>query len=221
MIHRLTFATLLVFTGFTGLASADEVAPPPAPSRPASAGAPAVVRPPPQDPKPRQRKMESAPDMDEPALQPRPIQPPLVAAPEVAKLGKALAGAYKCKGVSLKGDGSSTPLEGTYTLKLALDNAWLMGSFAGGGMKFEDYRTFDATAKQWTRIALHGTSAHVIESTLGEKDGKWTWEGTQIAPTGTTQIRDFEQASGKQIKVWGEALLGGTWQKMYEATCKR
>jgi hypothetical protein len=211
MIHRLTLASLLVLTG---VASAEVAAPPPPAAGSAAAGAPAVER--------RAPKHDMIdPQADLPPPPKSRVPAPIVASPEIAKLGKQLAGTYKCKGVSLKGDGSSTPLEASYTLKLALDNAWLMGTFTGGGMKFEDYRTFDATAKQWTRIAMHGTSAHIIESTLGEKDGKWTWEGNQIAPTGTTQVRDFEQASGKQIKVWGEALLGGTWQKVYEATCKR
>ena len=155
-----------------------------------------------------------------------PPRPPVVVAPspEIAKLGKAAAGAYKCKGVSLRGDGSSTPLEAALTIKLDLDDAWVHASLVeakAGGVKFDDYRTYDATAKQWTRIQLTSTSGHVVSTSLGEQGGKWTWEGTASSPNGTMQVRDYEQRDAKQLKVWGEALLGGTWQKLYEATCKQ
>lgn len=156
-----------------------------------------------------------------PVTPPRPtVVPP---SPEIAKLGKSLAGAYKCKGVMLKGDGSSTPLEAKLTIKLDLDNAWIVTSLAetkAGGLKFDEYRTYDGTAKQWTRIQLASTSGHVISTSLGEKDGKWTWEGTATSSAGTMQVRDYEQM-GKQLKVWGEAMLSGSWQKLYEATCTK
>src|SRR4051794_20305843 len=39
---------------------------------------------------------------------PKPAAMPV--SPEIAKLGKQLAGTYTCKGVNLRGDGSSTPM---------------------------------------------------------------------------------------------------------------
>lgn len=193
-----TIAIVLFTTA--GLAAADKA---PMPDPPAAAAPPvmAVRRPPLPPPKP----VVAAPS------------------PEVAKLGKATAGAYKCKGVSLRGDGSSTPLEASLTIKLELDNAWVHASLAetkAGGLKFDEYRTYDPTAKQWTRIQLASTSGHVVSTSLGEQGGKWTWEGTASSPNGSLQVRDYEQRDAKQLKVWGEALLGGTWQKLYEATCK-
>jgi hypothetical protein len=215
MIRRLALAALAVAC-LADLALADEVAPPPAKHQPppASRQAPNAG--------PRLR------DPFEQEIAPVPSRPPppprIVVAPEIARLGKQLAGTYRCKGVALVGDGSSTPLAGKLAIKLALGDAWIASSFVEtgrGGVKLDDYRTYDATAKQWTRIRLSSTSAHVIETTLGERGGTWTWEGSELAPTGTTQVRDHEQIAGRQIRIWGEALLSGTWQKMYEATCKR
>jgi hypothetical protein len=209
-MHRL--ALVVVFA--SSLAAADEVAPPAA-TRPA----------------PRPANGPKVGGLKDPFGEMQPSQPPappppprIVVAPEIAKLGKQVAGSYKCKGVQMRGDGSSTPLAASVTIKLDLDNAWIVVTLAetkAGGVKFEDYRTYDATSKQWTRIQLASTSAHVIAQSLGERDGKWTWEGNAIAPSGSTQVRDYEQITGKDIKVWGEAMLGGSWQKMYEATCKR
>ncbi len=139
----------------------------------------------------------------------------------VAQLAKQVGGMYSCKGVTLNGDGSSTPLAAKLTVKLALDTAWIAVTFAAKDYAFEDYRTYDATAKQWTRIQLVSTSAHVISTTLGEKAGTWMWEGTESSSVGTKAVRDYEQLAARQIKVWGEAMLSGSWQKTYEATCKR
>lgn len=204
MFHRVA----LVLVAFTNLAVADEVAPP------------AATRPPPaQGPRLPSREV-----MDPMPSRPKPPPPKPAVAPEIAKLGKQLAGSYRCKGVWMVGDGSSKPLEATLKIALQLDGAWVAVSFAeskAGGTRFEEFRTYDATAKQWTRIRMLSTSAHVTETTLGEKTGTWTWEGSAAAPSGTTQLREYEQPSGKELKVWGEALLSGSWQKSYEATCKK
>jgi len=224
--------TALVLVAFTNLALAEEAAPPPAkgsaavPGGGAGRAAPVVAPTPPrQAPRPRHIPDDVKDPFGDIAPGPsRPPPPKPTAAPEIAKLGKQLAGSYRCKGVSMVGDGSSMPLEATLKIEVALDGAWIVAAMAevkAGGVKFEDYRTYDATAKQWTRLVMSSSSAHSAETSLGEKDGKWAWEGSQTAPTGTTQVRDYEQLSGKQIKVWGEALLSGTWQKSYEATCKR
>ena len=218
MLRTTLAVTLLV--GLVQVASADEARPPPA--------TPPASQPPAQGPRP-QRKVDGLKDpfgarADVAPIRPTPPPPRIVVAADIAKLGKTLAGTYKCKGVSMRGDGSSVPLEAGLVIKLDLDGAWIVESLTetkAGGIKFEDYRTYDATAKQWTKIQLASTSGHVIATSIGEKDGKWTWEGTASSPNGTMQVRDYEQLATKQIKVWGEALLSGAWQKVYEATCKR
>jgi hypothetical protein len=175
---------------------------------------------------------EKAADMEPPpqagARAPRPMplppQPPKPA-PEIAKLGKDSAGAYKCKGVQLRRDGSSTPMQATLTIELALDGAWVQASLAETGkpnpLKFVQYTTYDGVAKQWTRIQLASTSGYVVSTSPGEKSGQWSWEGTATSPLGTLQLRDHEQYGANQLKVWGEGLLGGSWQKLYEVTCAR
>ena len=60
----------------------------------------------------------------------------------------------------------------------------------------------------------------MISTSTGDSGGKWTWTGTATSPQGTLQLRDFEQRDAKQLKLWGEALLGGTWQKSYEVSCQ-
>jgi hypothetical protein len=118
-------------------------------------------------------------------------------------------------------------MQASLTIKLDLDKAWIQlslveqGKAAGFAIKWTEYRTFDPTAKQWTRIQLANTTGHVISTSLGEKSGQWMWEGTATSPEGTMQVRDYEQRDAKQTKIWGEALLGGSWQKDYEATCKK
>ncbi len=166
------------------------------------------------------REPEPLPGPRRPPPPPAPIKPA-----EVAKLGKDLAGGYKCKGVTLQASGASTPLQATLTVELALDGAWLQASLVETGkanpLRFVDYRTFDPIGKQWTRIQLNSMAGHVMSTSLGEKNGTWTWEGTATAPTGTTQLRDYEQLARGKLKLWGEALLSGSWQKQYEVTCSQ
>ena len=158
---------------------------------------------------------------------PIPVNPMTAGTPsaQIAATGSKLAGSYKCKGVSFTGDGSSSPFTAKLAIKLDLDNAWIQAQLlqdAPGTMKLTDYRSFDEIAKQWTRIELLATSGHVESTSLGEKDGKWTWTGTAISPTGSIQTRDYEQQiDPKQLKLWGEALLAGTWTKSYEVTCRK
>ena len=160
----------------------------------------------------------------EPPMKPTPPPAPVGPAPEIAKVGKATTGTYKCKGNTMRGDGSSTPLVATVAVKLDLDNAWIQTTLAEDSktpLRFTEYRTYDPVAKQWTRIQLVNTSGHVQSTSLGEQNGKWTWEGAAVSPAGTLQLRDYEECPAGGMHLWGEALLGGTWQKLYEVTCKK
>lgn len=158
---------------------------------------------------------------------PPPPQPPRIphASAEVAQLAKDFVGTYKCKGVMLNNDGSSTPIVGTFEAKLDLDGTWLASSFseqrAQPGLKFSDFRTYDPTAKQWTRIHLDNAMSYVEETSLGAQNGAWTWTGSATTSSGSFDVRDHEQLDGKQLKLWGESMLSGKWQKLYEMTCAR
>jgi hypothetical protein len=154
---------------------------------------------------------------------PPPPQQPAGAPAEVAALGKELAGAWSCKGVALRGDGSSQPLQASVTMKLDLDDAWLVTTLVEktGKLKFTEYRTYDPTAKEWTRVQLVNTAGHVLSTSPGERGGKWTWTGTATSPSGALPLRDYEQRDGGQLHLWGEAQIGDAWQKLYDVTCKK
>jgi len=204
---------LLVVSAGSATALADEVRVPapqqePAASRraPPSGGAPLMPRQPPIEPVP-----------------PPPPAPP-VQPPEIAAVGKTLAGTWTCKGSKPRGDGSSASMVAKLTIKLDLDGAWVQASFVesgAGGAKLTSYRTFDPVAKQWTLVQVTNAGGHAVSTSAGETGGAWTWTGTSNTSAGSTQTRDHEQRDGKQLKVWGEALLGGAWQKTYEATCSK
>jgi len=132
-----------------------------------------------------------------------------------------MAGTYTCKGNRMLDAGASTPLQATIVVKLDLDNAWLTASWTEKGVKLVDHRTFDDVSKQWTRFQLASDGSHAVLTSIGEKAGETVWEGTSASSTGSVQQRHHEQLNGKELKLWGEALLGGTWQKTYEAACKR
>jgi hypothetical protein len=187
----------------------------------AHAGAPATSQPPPTPtPMMHTAPMPMPPGPPPPPPVPTPPPPPA----EIGALAKQVAGSYACKGVQFVGNGSSTPLAAKLTVKLALGGAWIVSSLVEtktDGLSFDDYRTYDDVAKQWTRVQLASTTGHVIWTSLGDKSGTWTWEGTATSPQGTQQVRDYEQPGDHQLKLWGEALLGGSWQKLYEVTCKR
>jgi len=192
---RLALALILV----SSVASADRAEPPtPPPTSGAPAAEMAVVPPPPR--------------------RPRPPPPPVPG--DIAIRGKQLAGSYTCKGTRLVGDGSSKPMQAKLAIKLDLDNAWIVATWTGD-VKMVEYRTFDATSKQWSRFMLASDASHQTLTSIGEKSGEWLWEGAESSQTGTLQFRHHETLDKKTLKLYGEVQLGGTWQKAYEATCTR
>jgi hypothetical protein len=195
---RLALASLL----FSSVALADQVAPP-------AAGAP--------------RQEPEEPRFVGPMPQQPPTPPPAVAvSPDIAAQGKLLAGTYTCKGNRQIGNGASAPLQSSLVVKLDLDNAWIFGTWTEkGNGRLVDYRTFDDVAKQWTRMQLVSDGSHAVLTSIGEKAGEWVWEGVSSSTRGNVTVRHHETLKGKELRLWGEALLGGTWQKSYVATCKR
>ncbi len=149
--------------------------------------------------------------------------PPLKPAPDIATTAKPRVGTWRCKGNTARPDGSSSPLSATLTVKLDLDNAWIVSTLVEktGPLKWTEFRTYDPTAKQWLKLQMANTSGHVTSTTPGEQSGTWTWEGTAASPQGSVQLRDHEQLSAGQLKLWGQAMVGGAWQKTYEVTCTK
>lgn len=123
----------------------------------------------------------------------------------------------------MRPDGSSSPIVATVTVKLELDGTWIVTSLVEktGTLKWTEYRTYDAVAKQWTKLQMVNTTGHVRSTSLGEQNGAWTWEGTAASPQGSVQLRDHEQYGTGQFTLRGEVLLGGSWQKAYEVSCTK
>jgi hypothetical protein len=169
------------------------------------------------------RLADPAPMPRQPPPPPPPPQPPA----EIATVGAPLVGAWTCKGVQLPGDGSSRPASLKLAIDLDDDHAWIrttaVETVTGQpGLKYTEYRTYDAISRAWTRLELASTTAHVVSTSTGEADGKWTWAGTLHQPTGDLEIRDFEKrADAKHLEMWGEELLGGAWQKVYQFSCAK
>ena len=104
------------------------------------------------------------PEPESQSVRPRRVRPPAVpqVAPDIATLGAQLAGKYKCDGDTL-------------VVSVALDHAWIEYRFAHA----VEYRTYDAVAKQWTRIRLGGDGTAAMSRSFGPTDGAWTWSSTQ------------------------------------------
>jgi hypothetical protein len=144
-------------------------------------------------------------------------------APEVAALGKAISGTFTCKGNLARGDGSSAPFTATLTMKLDLANAWIVTTLVqkGGPLRSTSYRSFEARRKSWIRFELLSTGVYVQQTSEGEKQGQWSWEGNRSIESTLLRQRNFEQKDGNGWKLWEEVLMDPGWTKTYEITCKR
>jgi hypothetical protein len=154
---------------------------------------------------------------------PPPPPPPPVSVGDIRAAAQPALGNWTCKGVELVGDGSSRPLEATLNVALDLDDTWIRARLVAKGthaMKVDAYRTFDVVAKEWTEVSMANNGAHHVATSTGEANGTWTWVGAESSQSGTVQRRDYETI-GATVKLWGERLLGGEWQKSYEMTCAR
>ena len=143
--------------------------------------------------------------------------------PQIVAIGSTLAGTWKCKGVRLLDDGSSTPLRVGITSHVELGGAWIatLRVAADDRSMIEDHDTYDPIAKHWTRYELASTAGHVEATSDGEVDGVWTWTGVARSSGGSNNVRDFEQRAGRTRKLWGEIMLHGAWRKTYELSCER
>jgi hypothetical protein len=180
----------------------------------ASARADRAAPPPPQT-------RPGIPERSPPRLRRPPPPPPPSPAAAIAKEGQAVAGTWTCKGALMTGGGASAPTTATLVLAVDLDGAWIHGKLVAGTLKVELYRTFDPASQQWTALMLSNDGAHVAATSTGEANGVWTWTGEETAIAGTVQRRDYEQRDANAMKLWGERLLGGDWQKSYELSCNR
>lgn len=156
---------------------------------------------------------------------PAPRKPPVTTKPSslIILHYKRVAGVWHCKGTTARGDGSSSAVGGRVVVKLDLDNAWIVTTFreSTGPLKWTEYRTYDSTAKTWTKVQLVNTTGYVVSTSAGETGGEIVWTGSAKSPHGSVRLRDHEKLEPKQLTLWGEAMIGTAWQKIYQVTCKR
>jgi hypothetical protein len=166
----------------------------------------------------------AAADMAAPP-RPRPKPVEITPAVEIATTARSMVGAWTCKGVQLAGDGSSRPALLALAVSVDPDGAWIATTAdetidGKSVLKYTEYRTYDAVAKQWTQLEMANTTAYASTTSLGEANGQWTWAGTLHGAT-AVDIHNFEKRTATHVDMWGEQLLAGTWQKVYQFSCAR
>ncbi len=208
-----TFSSVVIASlTMVGMASAQPAPAKGAPATPAKSDkAPAVAPVPPKDTK-------AAP----PAM-------PTVPA-EVAELGKAMSGTWKCKGDSFGMGGVKTPMTATNKVKVDFDKWWISESLdvKAGPMKFkmQTFTTYDAAAKKWRRVGIDSMGGQMVGTADGTAAGtKMTFNMDMMGPMGAGQFRDYFDPTDMKagLKVWGEMSMdkGKTWTKAYEQVCKK
>jgi len=150
---------------------------------------------------------------------------------ELADMAKAAAGTWRCKGQALDmktqkmGD-----MTGTMTMKLAVDNWWMHGSFASkmgkDSFHFESFTTVDPSTKKLKRVMVETGGGWSSGESAGMKDNKVDWDLTAHSPMGDAMFRDHEDMTDLAktgVKMWGEFSMdkGKAWTKVYEMTCKK
>lgn len=169
------------------------------------------------------------------AAKPNPSTPAAPAAPaapmempkapvEVSDMAKT-AGNWRCSGMGFSPAGEMK-MVATIKNKLDLDKWWIRTTFTettGSKFKFEAFTTFDPATKTWKRILVDNFGSHEVDTSTGPKDGKLVWEGTSTSAMGTMPGRHYEEAMGKDLKMWGEYSMdkGKTYMKAYDVICKR
>jgi hypothetical protein len=162
-----------------------------------------------------------------PPKNPEPVKPPPPPAPELAAMLKQRKGTFKCKGVMMQPDGSSTPMTATMTTKLALGGYWIQTSWNESRSKtpfnFESATTYDALTATWHRLTTDNQGGQEVAFINGPSSGALIWEATSRSFMGANLARHSEEVVGKDIKLWGEFSndKGVTWMKGYETVCKR
>jgi hypothetical protein len=154
---------------------------------------------------------------------------PMAAPPaEIAALGKAVGGTWKCKGSVHGDDGKAQPMEAT--IKAASEGFWVTETMEAksGPMnyKMQAFTTWDAGAKKWRRVTTDSFGGYMTGSadTMG-KDGKVTYAMDGWSPRGTTMFKDEVDTSDmkKGVKMSGKMSSdkGKTWMAVYEMTCTK
>ena len=181
----------------------------------------------PKDAKAPAAKDAKAPAAGAPAAKAEPKMPSPPA--EIAEMGKAVSGTWKCKGESPDMAGGKMAFTATNKGRVDLDKWWVVENMEvkGGKMlfKMDAYTTFDAASKKWRRVAVDNHGSYMVGTSDGLKDNKMDWNLDGVGPEGAYMFRDHFDGSDMKAgaKIWGEMSMdkGKTWMKVYEMSCTK
>jgi hypothetical protein len=148
---------------------------------------------------------------------------------EVADMGKAVTGTWKCKGDEMDMTGAKNPVTATMKTKVDMDKWWITDNLEVKGkmtFKMMAFTTYDAASKKWRRVAVDNMGGQMVGTSDGMKDNKMDWNLDAIGPMGAGMFRDHVDATDAAkagVKMWGEMSMdkGKTWAKVYEMSCKK
>jgi hypothetical protein len=128
-------------------------------------------------------------------------------APEVAALAASSTGSFACSARQTTTTGKSRTFPARLTVQLELGGAWLHTHVAGDGVALDEYRTYDATARQWSRVVLTGSADIAVQTSLGAQRDGWTWR--------SDRLEDHEQRDAHN------RLSSASWLGRIAVTCGR
>ncbi len=148
---------------------------------------------------------------------------------ELAEMGKMMAGNWKCTGKAMMDPAKPTEMtDMKMTVKMAMDMGgwWIKSTMDAGPMfKGEEYVTYDATAKKYVSMMRDSMGGSEMKTSMGMKDNKIVWEGdsrSSMMPAMKSRATSDMSDAKAGVKMMGEYSMDGkTWNKAWEATCKK
>ena len=158
---------------------------------------------------------DKAPDMNPPA--------------ELTKLGKDMAGTWKCTGTGMNMENKTVAMTATMTSKAEMGGWWIHDAFDAKMDKmpfhFESYTTFDGASKKWHRMMAEMGGGYSTGDAASGTPGKMDFELASHGMMGDAMFKDHIDATDQKVgmKATGEMSMdkGKTWNKVYDMTCKK
>ena len=180
--------------------------------------------------------------MKVPVAPPVPAKPmPLKPAAELAELGAAIAGTWKCVGKGSSNGKDSFDMKATISSRMDLDQWWIQTNFTATmgkeTYKFTGFTGYNNAEKKFYRhmVDNFGSSETDTATSIDHgMAGKWAinWTGEQRASVAmpgaapdakqTTLLTKHSESMSKDgLAITGEVSMdaGKTWVKAYDATC--
>ena len=171
-----------------------------------------------------------------PVPPPAPAKPvPAKPAPELAELGAAMAGTWKCVGKASTDGTNSIDTKATISSRMDLDTWWIQTNFTATigkeTYKFTGFTGYNNAEKKFYRHMVDnmgGSETDTATAIDHGMAGKWamSWDGEQRLATlpdgkNVVKTKHTESMSKDGLAISGEMSMdnGKTWVKSYDATC--